>query len=206
MWRSILPDHAAVIDFCRRHAVDLVVVGPETPLAAGIVDDLAGAGIKAFGPSKQAAQLEGSKGFTKALCSEFGIPTGAYGRFETLRYELCARQCGDGSPWDQRRTYGQSDCPYGTCSHHRDSGRDAAEGESFRRRRRRVDIDAAGPLALRSSRHAKAEKPADGYEDWKQQEIQAGFSEVEAGESAPNEKAIEWLRSWGSKNELPPPV
>jgi phosphoribosylamine--glycine ligase len=57
------------------------VVGPETPLAAGIVDDLASAGIKAFGPSKQASQLEGSKGFTKALCSEFGIPTGAYGRF-----------------------------------------------------------------------------------------------------------------------------
>jgi phosphoribosylamine--glycine ligase len=76
-----IADHAAVIDFCRRHAVDLVVVGPETPLAAGIVDDLAGAGIKAFGPSKQAAQLEGSKGFTKALCSEFGIPTGVYGRF-----------------------------------------------------------------------------------------------------------------------------
>ncbi len=64
----------------------------------------------------------------------------------------------------------------------------------------------AGSLALRSSRHAKAEKPADGYEDWKQQEIQAGLSEVEAGESAPNEKALEWLRSWGSKNELPPPV
>jgi phosphoribosylamine--glycine ligase len=57
------------------------VVGPETPLAAGIVDDLATAGIRAFGPSRQAARLEGSKGFTKALCSEFGIPTGAYGRF-----------------------------------------------------------------------------------------------------------------------------
>src|SRR5882672_1740206 len=54
---------------------------PATPLAAGIVDDLAGAGIKAFGPSKQASQLEGSKGFTKALCTEFGIPTGAFGRF-----------------------------------------------------------------------------------------------------------------------------
>src|ERR1700754_4147195 len=74
-------DHAAVIDFCRGNAVELVVVGPETPLAAGIVDDLAAAGIKAFGPSKQAAQLEGSKGFTKALCTEFNIPTGAYGRF-----------------------------------------------------------------------------------------------------------------------------
>ncbi|QWG12469.1 phosphoribosylamine--glycine ligase [Bradyrhizobium sediminis] len=82
--------HAAVIDFCRAHAVDLVVVGPETPLAAGIVDDLADAGIKAFGPGKQAAQLEGSKGFTKALCTEFNIPTGAYGRFtnaaEALAY------------------------------------------------------------------------------------------------------------------------
>src|SRR5580692_9949514 len=74
-------DHAAVIAFCQRNAVDLVVVGPETPLAAGIVDDLTAHGIKAFGPSKLASQLEGSKGFTKALCSEFGIPTGAYGRF-----------------------------------------------------------------------------------------------------------------------------
>jgi phosphoribosylamine--glycine ligase len=76
-----IADHPAVIDFCKRNAVGLVVVGPETPLAAGIVDDLAAAGIKAFGPSKKAAQLEGSKGFTKALCTEFGIPTGAYGRF-----------------------------------------------------------------------------------------------------------------------------
>jgi len=76
-----IADHAAVIDFCKRNAVDFVVVGPETPLVAGIVDDLASAGIKAFGPSRQAAQLEGSKGFTKALCTEFGIPTGAYGRF-----------------------------------------------------------------------------------------------------------------------------
>ena len=76
-------DHPAVIAFCKKNAVDFVVVGPETPLAAGIVDDLAKAGIKAFGPGKQAAQLEGSKGFTKDLCSEFNIPTGAYGRFTT---------------------------------------------------------------------------------------------------------------------------
>ncbi len=76
-----IADHRAVIDFCRGNAVDFVVVGPETPLVAGIVDDLAAAGIKAFGPSRQAAQLEGSKGFTKALCTEFGIPTGAYARF-----------------------------------------------------------------------------------------------------------------------------
>src|ERR1700712_2068703 len=74
-------DHSAVIEFCKRNAVDLVVVGPETPLAAGIVDDLSAVGIKAFGPSKLAAQLEGSKGFTKDLCREFDIPTGAYRRF-----------------------------------------------------------------------------------------------------------------------------
>jgi phosphoribosylamine--glycine ligase len=76
-----ISDHAAVIEFCKRNAVELVVVGPETPLAAGIVDDLTTAGIKAFGPSKLAARLEGSKGFTKALCTEFNIPTGAYRRF-----------------------------------------------------------------------------------------------------------------------------
>ena len=75
-------DHAAVIAFCRANKVELVVVGPETPLAAGIVDDLAAAGIKAFGPDKLAAQLEGSKGFTKDLCAECGIPTGAYCRFD----------------------------------------------------------------------------------------------------------------------------
>src|SRR5204862_7705689 len=72
-----IANHAAVIDFCKGNKVDLVVVGPETPLAAGIVDDLAGAGIKAFGPGKQAARLEGSKGFTKALCTELNIQTGA---------------------------------------------------------------------------------------------------------------------------------
>jgi phosphoribosylamine---glycine ligase len=77
-----IADHSAVIAFCQREGVDLVVVGPETPLAAGIVDDLSCAGIKAFGPSKQAARLEGSKGFTKALCTEFSIPTGAYDRFD----------------------------------------------------------------------------------------------------------------------------
>src|SRR3569833_641494 len=75
-------DHAVVIAFCQANKADLGVVGPETPLAAGIVDELTSAGIKAFGPSKLAAQLEGSKGFTKDLCSEFDIPTGAYCRFD----------------------------------------------------------------------------------------------------------------------------
>ena len=74
-------DHRAVIDFCRTMAIDFVVVGPEAPLVAGLVDDLRAAGIKAFGPSKAAAQLEGSKAFTKDLCAEFGIPTAAYRRF-----------------------------------------------------------------------------------------------------------------------------
>jgi phosphoribosylamine--glycine ligase len=74
-------DHAAVIAFCKTNKVDLVVVGPEAPLAAGIVDDLAAAGIKAFGPSKAASQLESSKGFTKDLCKANDIPTAAYERF-----------------------------------------------------------------------------------------------------------------------------
>src|SRR5438270_9800894 len=76
-----IADHAAVIDFCRTNTVDFVVVGPETPLCAGIVDDLGAAGIKAFGPSRAAAQLEGSKGFTKDLCKANRIPTAAYARF-----------------------------------------------------------------------------------------------------------------------------
>jgi len=75
-------DHAAVIAFCREHKIDFVIVGPEAPLVAGLCDDLAAAGIKPFGPSKAAAQLEGSKGFTKDFCREFGIPTAAYGRFD----------------------------------------------------------------------------------------------------------------------------
>jgi len=75
-------DHGAVIAFCKMHRIDLVVVGPEAPLCAGIVDDLTAAGIKAFGPSRAAAQLEGSKGFTKDLCRANGIPTAAYQRFD----------------------------------------------------------------------------------------------------------------------------
>jgi len=76
-----LADHGAVIAFCRERHIDLVVVGPEAPLCAGIVDDLEAAGIKAFGPTRAAARLEGSKGFTKDLCRANGIPTAAYERF-----------------------------------------------------------------------------------------------------------------------------
>jgi phosphoribosylamine--glycine ligase len=74
-------DHVALIAFCKANKVDLVVVGPEAPLAAGIVDDLAAVGIKAFGPSKAASQLESSKGFTKDICKANNIPTAAYERF-----------------------------------------------------------------------------------------------------------------------------
>ena len=74
-------DHAAVIAFCGKRSIDFVIIGPEAPLVAGLGDALGRAGIKYFGPTKAAAQLEGSKGFTKDLCREFGIPTGAYGRF-----------------------------------------------------------------------------------------------------------------------------
>ena len=75
-------DHDAVIAFCREKTIDLVVVGPEAPLVAGIADRLIAAGIAVFGPSAAAARLEGSKGFTKDLCARYGIPTAAYRRFD----------------------------------------------------------------------------------------------------------------------------
>ena len=74
-------DHPGIIAFAKANAIEFVVVGPEQPLVAGLADDLATAGIKVFGPSRAAAQLEGSKGFTKDLCRDFAIPTGTYGRF-----------------------------------------------------------------------------------------------------------------------------
>src|SRR5438270_10221446 len=76
-----ITDHAAVIAFCKTNKVDFVVVGPEPPLVAGIVDDLEAASFKTFGPNKAAARLEGSKGFTKDLCKAHNIPTAAYERF-----------------------------------------------------------------------------------------------------------------------------
>jgi len=74
-------DHAAVLAFCREHDIAFVVIGPEAPLVAGLADTLAFNGILHFGPTAAAAQLEGSKGYTKDLCREFNIPTAAYGRF-----------------------------------------------------------------------------------------------------------------------------
>ncbi len=73
-------DHAAVITFCTDKAIGLVVIGPEAPLVDGLADSLRGAGLAVFGPSQAAAQLEGSKGFTKDLCARADIPTGGYER------------------------------------------------------------------------------------------------------------------------------
>jgi phosphoribosylamine--glycine ligase len=75
-------DHEAVIAFAKEKQIGLVVVGPEAPLVAGLADDLAASGIAVFGPTAKAAQLEGSKGFTKDLCARYAIPTAAYGRFD----------------------------------------------------------------------------------------------------------------------------
>jgi phosphoribosylamine--glycine ligase len=76
-------DTPAILDFCKKQSIEFVVVGPEGPLVAGLVNQLEAAGIKSFGPKAAAAALEGSKGFMKDLCREFHIPTAAYERFET---------------------------------------------------------------------------------------------------------------------------
>jgi phosphoribosylamine--glycine ligase len=75
-------DHAAVMAFCKAKAIGLVVIGPEGPLVDGLADSLRAADIPAFGPGKLAAQLEGSKGFTKDLCARHDIPTAAFGRHD----------------------------------------------------------------------------------------------------------------------------
>ena len=74
-------DISGQVALAQREKIDFVVVGPEVPLAMGLADRLAEAGIKVFGPSQKAAQLESSKGFTKELCKRHNIPTGAYERF-----------------------------------------------------------------------------------------------------------------------------
>ncbi|WP_322964647.1 phosphoribosylamine--glycine ligase [Sphingomonas fuzhouensis] len=77
-------DHAAVVAFVKDHAIGLVVIGPEAPLVDGLADSLRAEGVPVFGPSKAAAQLEGSKGFTKDLCRRADIPTAGYVRVGTL--------------------------------------------------------------------------------------------------------------------------
>ncbi|WP_375243548.1 phosphoribosylamine--glycine ligase [Sphingomonas parapaucimobilis] len=77
-------DHAAVVAFVKDYDIGLVVVGPEAPLVDGLADSLRAEGVPVFGPSKAAAQLEGSKGFTKDLCRRADIPTAGYVRVNTL--------------------------------------------------------------------------------------------------------------------------
>ena len=77
-------DHDAVIAFAHDQAIGLVVIGPEAPLVDGLADSLRAADVAVFGPSKAAAALEGSKGFTKDLCARAGIPTAAYARVVSL--------------------------------------------------------------------------------------------------------------------------
>ena len=77
-----ITNHPSVIEFCRKNAVDFVVVGPDAAIAAGMVDDLNAAGFKAFGPTRAAGRLESSKNFTKALCRANNIPTAAYEHFK----------------------------------------------------------------------------------------------------------------------------
>src|SRR5205085_8498640 len=78
-------DGAAIVELARRNGIDLVVIGPEAPLVAGVADAVRAAGIAVFGPNAAAAQLEGSKGFTKDLCRANAIPTADYERVATAR-------------------------------------------------------------------------------------------------------------------------
>ena len=76
-----IEDSAAVIEFAQNESVDFVIIGPEAPLAAGVSDDLINAGFLVFGPSKEAAQLEASKAFTKEICDAANAATAGYGHF-----------------------------------------------------------------------------------------------------------------------------
>jgi phosphoribosylamine--glycine ligase len=81
-------DFARLIDLARREAVQLIIIGPEAPLVAGIVDEFQAAGLRCFGPTRAAAQLEGSKAFTKAFLNRHGIPTAAYRTFTRSSFDL----------------------------------------------------------------------------------------------------------------------
>jgi phosphoribosylamine--glycine ligase len=79
-----ISDHSLVIRFCKEAKIDLVIVGPEVPLADGLVDSLSGAGIRCFGPSRAAAQIEASKSFSKQFMARHGIPTARYQVFTSI--------------------------------------------------------------------------------------------------------------------------
>ena len=77
-------DIKALINFAQQNVIDLSIVGPEVPLVAGIVDDFQKNGLRCFGPTKAAAQLEGSKAFTKDFLARYNIPTASYGTFTEI--------------------------------------------------------------------------------------------------------------------------
>ncbi len=79
-----MTDHAAIAEFCRQNEIGLVVIGPEAPLVEGLADSLREADFAVFGPSRNAARLEGSKSFTKELCERAGIPTAKFVRCTSL--------------------------------------------------------------------------------------------------------------------------
>ncbi len=83
-------DHRSIIDFCLRNSIELVVIGPEAPLVDGLADNLRTMKIAVFGPDAKAAQLEGSKGFTKDLCKRAKIPTARYARVTSRDGALAA--------------------------------------------------------------------------------------------------------------------
>ena len=85
-----LADHGEVAEFCAAKGIDFVVIGPEAPLVDGLADSLRAAGLSVFGPSRAAAQLEGSKAFTKELCDRAGIPTAGYARTRSLAEAIMA--------------------------------------------------------------------------------------------------------------------
>jgi len=85
-----LNKHDEVIEFCQSHSIDLVVVGPEAPLVVGLADDLRKTNISVFGPNKAAAQLEGSKAFTKSICDKANIPTAGYAHLSDKASALAA--------------------------------------------------------------------------------------------------------------------
>ena len=136
-------DFERVVSFCREHAIDFVVVGPEAPLCAGLVDRLEAAGIAAFGPRKAAARIEGSKGFMKDLCARHGVPTAAYRRAGSLAdaeaFIAAARRAGGGQGRRSRRRQG------------RRARRDGGRGGP-RRRARRWTAPSARPARNSSSR------------------------------------------------------
>jgi phosphoribosylamine--glycine ligase len=77
----LMTNHIEVVSFSKQHRIDLVIIGPEAPLAAGLADDLRAAGIKVFGPSRAAAEIESSKAFAKSFMARHGIPTARFATF-----------------------------------------------------------------------------------------------------------------------------